>query len=83
MGQFLARKGVTLSPKVYFITGFSYFALGLMSSLVIGLILKTIGEQAGWPFFIKMGTIAMSMLGPAIGPSARVVCDRSCRCGRG
>ncbi|WP_425590360.1 PTS transporter subunit IIC [Fictibacillus enclensis] len=67
VGQFLARKGVTLSPKVYFITGFSYFALGLMSSLVIGLILKTIGEQAGWPFFIKMGTIAMSMLGPAIG----------------
>lgn len=67
MRNFLNRKGVTLSPKVYFITGFSYFALGLMSSLVIGLILKTIGEQAGMPYFVKMGTLAMTLLGPAIG----------------
>ncbi|MED2971454.1 PTS sugar transporter subunit IIC [Fictibacillus sp. B-59209] len=67
MGHFMKRKGVSLSPKVYFITSFSYFALGLMSSLVIGLILKTIGEQAHLPFFIKMGSLAMTLLGPAIG----------------
>lgn len=45
MREFLRRKGVTLSAREYFITALSYMALGLFSSLIIGLIIKTAGEQ--------------------------------------
>lgn len=45
MRKFLRRKGVTLSAREYFITALSYMALGLFSSLIIGLIIKTAGEQ--------------------------------------
>ncbi|MDC3415078.1 PTS sugar transporter subunit IIC [Aquibacillus sp. 3ASR75-11] len=70
MKTFLRKKGVSLSPKVYFITALSYMALGLFSSLIIGLIIKTIGEQI--PFLsalIEMGSFAMDtkIWGGAIG----------------
>ncbi|MFE1243558.1 PTS transporter subunit IIC [Fictibacillus sp. NPDC058756] len=67
MRDFLHKKGISLSPKVYFITGFQYFALGLMASLIVGLIFKTIGEQLSIPFFVKMGQLAMTLMGPVIG----------------
>ena len=72
MRGYLERKGVTLSAKTYFIDALSYMALGLFSSLIIGLIIKTIGEQLPLPaglseFFIEMGTLAISLMGPAIG----------------
>ncbi|MCM3731062.1 PTS sugar transporter subunit IIC [Fictibacillus nanhaiensis] len=67
MRDFLHKKGVTLSPKVYFITGFQYFALGLMASLIVGLIFKTVGEQLSIPFFVKMGQLSMTLMGPVIG----------------
>ena len=43
--EFLQKKGVTLSPREYFITALSYMALGLFSSLIIGLIMKTLGSS--------------------------------------
>ncbi|RBW71434.1 PTS transporter subunit IIC [Bacillus taeanensis] len=67
MKQFFRKKGVTLSPKVYFITALSYMALGLFSSLIIGLILKTIGQELGIEFFVTVGTSAMGLMGAAIG----------------
>ncbi|MCR8850195.1 PTS sugar transporter subunit IIC [Rossellomorea sp. SC111] len=72
MRGYLERKGITLSAKTYFIDALSYMALGLFSSLIIGLIIKTIGEQLPLPaglseFFIEMGTLAISLMGPAIG----------------
>ncbi|WP_110114158.1 PTS sugar transporter subunit IIC [Bacillus sp. CGMCC 1.16541] len=67
MKQFLHRKGVTLSPKVYFVDGLTYMALGLFSSLIIGLIVKTIGEQVGFTLFVELGQLSMSLMGPAIG----------------
>jgi len=67
MKSFLQRKGITLSPRVYFIEALSFMALGLFSSLIIGLIIKTIGEQLNWSLFVDMGSLAMSLLGPAIG----------------
>lgn len=67
MKAFLDRKGVSLSPKVYFVDALSSMALGLFSSLIIGLIIKTIGEQFKSEFFIEMGTLAMGLMGPAIG----------------
>nr|WP_246055105.1 PTS sugar transporter subunit IIC [Pseudalkalibacillus caeni] len=67
--DFLKKKGIHLSFKTYFITALSYMALGLFSSLIIGLIIKTIGQQfpVPIPFFVKMGELAMSLYGPAIG----------------
>lgn len=67
MKVFLHKKGVTFSARVYFIDGLSYMALGLFSSLIIGLIIKTVGDQLGWIFFTDMGVLAMGLMGPAIG----------------
>src|SRR5699024_11599200 len=74
--EFLHKKGVTLSLRDYFITALSYMALGLFSSLIIGLIMKTAGEQlealsyvSVGSFFIEMGSYAMDnkILGGAVG----------------
>lgn len=67
--EFLSKKGVTLSPKEYFITALSYMALGLFSSLIIGLIIKTIGQEFQLQYFIDMGSLAMEskVWGGAIG----------------
>lgn len=75
MKAFLQKKGVSLSPKEYFITSLSYMALGLFSSLIIGLIIKTIGEQQIVidyfpniaPSLVEMGNFAMALMGGAIG----------------
>ena len=67
MRDFLRRKGIDLSPKTYFITALSYMALGLFSSLIIGLIIKTAGEQLQIPFLVGMGGLAQKLMGPAIG----------------
>ncbi|MGM8365444.1 PTS transporter subunit IIC [Virgibacillus sp. W0181] len=68
MREFLRKKGVSLSAKEYVITALSYMALGLFSSLIIGLIIKTAGEQLGIPFFVEMGEFAMDtkVMGGAI-----------------
>jgi uncharacterized membrane protein len=42
-------------------------ALGLFSSLIIGLILKQIGEYSGIRLLVTFGTTAQYMMGPAIG----------------
>jgi uncharacterized protein len=67
MKDFLNRKGISLSPKVYFIDALSSMALGLFSSLIIGLIIQTIGKQLGLEYLMEMGTLAMGLMGPAIG----------------
>ncbi|MRH42818.1 PTS sugar transporter subunit IIC [Aquibacillus halophilus] len=77
MKQFLNKKGVSLSPKEYFITALSYMALGLFSSLIIGLIIQTLGQQLPKLFgslglfdmLREMGAFAMDpkIVGGAIG----------------
>src|SRR5690625_267722 len=76
MKSFLHKKGVTLSLRDYFITALSYMALGLFSSLIIGLIMKTAGEQLEMisyvtigSLFVEMGSFAMDnkIMGGAIG----------------
>lgn len=70
MKNFLERKGVSLSIREYSITALSYMALGLFSSLIIGLIIRTIGEQVAFlDFFVEMGEFAMDtkIMGAAIG----------------
>ncbi len=69
MKAFLQKKGVSLSPHQYFITALRYTALGLFSSLLTGLIIKTLGEKLGIPSFVEMGSFAMDpkIVGSAIG----------------
>ncbi len=42
-------------------------ALGLFSSLIIGLIIRTAGQQFELKFLIDIGQMAMDLMGPAIG----------------
>lgn len=69
MRTFLRKKGVSLSIKEYSITALSYMALGLFSSLIMGLILNTIGEQLNIISLQEIGTFAMDnkIVGGAIG----------------
>ncbi|PBB05016.1 PTS transporter subunit IIC [Salimicrobium humidisoli] len=73
MRAYLEKKGVSLSPKIYFIDSLSYMALGLFSSLIIGLIIQTVGERMPLAFLsthlIEMGDLLMNVLiwGGAIG----------------
>ena len=48
------KKGISLSPSLYFVTALSYMALGLFSTLIIGLIIKTIGGQLEGTTFTGM-----------------------------
>ncbi|WP_340103460.1 PTS transporter subunit IIC [Rhodohalobacter sp. 8-1] len=67
MLSFLKKKGVELSLRTYLVTALSYMALGLFSSLIIGLIIRTAGQQTGIEMMIRMGQVAMDLMGPAIG----------------
>ena len=42
MKNFLKKKGITLSPKVYFIDALGSMAFGLFATLLVGTILNTI-----------------------------------------
>ena len=75
---FWQRKDIEISFKRYVQDALSAMGLGVFSSLLIGLILKTIGEQLVHipgiteetlivAFLIEIGGLAMSMMGPAIG----------------
>lgn len=75
MKNFLERKDIEFSVKRYAYDALSAMALGLFTSLLIGLIIKTIGEQSiaalgenvVSDFLIQAGGFAMGMMGPAIG----------------
>lgn len=77
MKSFLKKKNIELSFQVYLIKALSFMALGLFASLIIGLILNTIGGQLEQFMgastisdgLIEMGTFAMDgrVVGGAIG----------------
>lgn len=67
MKAFLERKGVNPSFHTYVIQALSFMALGLFSSLIIGLIMETIGDLLGLDLLKSMGDMAMGLYGPAIG----------------
>lgn len=60
----IKKKGIL---QEYIINVLNFMAQGLFSSLIIGLILKQIGEKLGNPMLTEFGTIAQLMMGPAIG----------------
>ena len=68
MKEFFKRKNIEISVKRYCIDAFSYMALGLFSTLLIGTILNTIGGKLGITFLTDViWKIARDMTGPAIG----------------
>lgn len=54
MREFLRKKDIEFSAKRYLIDTLSFMALGLFSSLLIGTILKTIGERFGIDFLTQV-----------------------------
>lgn len=65
--SFLKRKNIEFSVQRYFIDALGAMALGLFASLIVGLILKMVGEKTGLEFLVDFGKEAMAMMGPAIG----------------
>lgn len=69
---FLDKKGITLSPKVYFVDAMGAMALGLFATLLIGTIFATV---AGWipdgnlisEFFLNMSSFAKKATGVVLG----------------
>lgn len=63
---FLKRKNVEISARRYGIDALGAMAQGLFCSLLIGTILKTLGQQAGWPLLADVGDYAAKVSGPAM-----------------
>lgn len=63
---FLKRKNIEISFHRYGIEALSAMALGLFASLLVGTIVKTLGDNIGVAWLSEFGGIAMSMMGPAI-----------------
>lgn len=64
--SFLKRKNIEISAKRYFIDAMGAMAQGLFCSLLIGTIIKTLGQQLDVGFLTDIGTYAMAMAGPAM-----------------
>lgn len=63
---FLKRKNIELSLKRYGIDALGAMAQGLFCSLLIGTIIKTLGQQLGVSFLVDIGAYAMAISGPAM-----------------
>ena len=63
---FLQRKNIVFSAQRYGIDCLGAMAQGLFCSLLIGTIIKTLGQQTGLAFLVDVGSFAMSVSGPAM-----------------
>ncbi len=66
VNEFLKRKNIVLSAKRYGVDALSAMAQGLFCSLLIGTIIKTLGQQLGAQLLVDIGTYASQMSGPAM-----------------
>ena len=66
MKEFLKRKNIIFSMKRYGIDCLGAMAQGLFCSLLIGTIIKTLGQQTGLEYLVTIGTYATNMAGPAM-----------------
>ena len=65
--EFLHKKNVLVSYKVYLIDVLGNMAMGLFASLLIGTILNTIGTHTGLKFLSEeLWPLCKDMTGPAI-----------------
>ena len=66
MNEFLKRKNIVFSAKRYGIDALGAMAQGLFCSLLIGTIVKTLGQQFSIPFLVDVGAYCSAMSGPAM-----------------
>ena len=64
--EFLKRKNIVISAKRYGIDALGAMAQGLFCSLLIGTIIKTVGQQLGVAWLTDMGSFATAMAAPAM-----------------
>ena len=64
--DFFKRKNIEISAKRYGVDALGAMAQGLFCSLLIGTIIKTLGQQIGVQFLVDIGTYAAAMSGPAM-----------------
>jgi len=69
MKAFLKRKNIIFSARRYGIDALGAMAQGLFCSLLIGTIVKTMGQQFAIPFLVEMGNYCSAMSGPAMAVS--------------
>ena len=66
MKEFLKRKNIVFSARRYGIDALGAMAQGLFCSLLIGTIVKTLGQQLNLPFLVQVGGYCAAMSGPAM-----------------
>ena len=66
MTAFLKRKNIAFSARRYGIDALGAMAQGLFCSLLIGTIVKTLGQQLGISFLVDVGGYASAMSGSAM-----------------
>ncbi len=69
MKAFFKRKNVIFSARRYGIDALGAMAQGLFCFLLIGTIVKTLGQQLELPFLVQVGTYCAAMSGPAMAVS--------------
>ncbi len=69
IAAFCVKKNVIVSAKRYGIDALGAMAQGLFASLLIGTIIATLGEQAGIPVLVEVGSFAKAVSGPAMAVS--------------
>jgi uncharacterized protein len=67
MKEILRNKRLSLFIKDNFVTSLGSMALGIFSTLIIGIIIKTIGEQFGLNNLVEIGSTAIGLMGAGIG----------------
>lgn len=67
--SFFEKKDVIISAHRYGIDAMSAMAQGLFASLLIGTIIKTLGQQTGIDFLVNAGTYASSVAGSTMAAS--------------
>lgn len=67
MQEFLKRKNIDISLERYLFDAMSAMAMGLFSTLILGVVFETIGLQFNLPFFVDpLGVYAQEMSGAGI-----------------
>lgn len=69
MKEFLKRKNIIFSWKRYGVDCLGAMAQGLFCSLLIGTIIKTLGQQTGIEYLVTVGTYAANIAGPTMAVS--------------
>ena len=66
MKEFLQRKNIIFSFKRYGVDCLGAMAQGLFCSLLVGTIIKTLGQQTHLEYLVTVGTYAAAVAGPAM-----------------